>query len=85
MDRSAISAADAVELTTVSFRRATGTTVTHREQGLERVPFGRRWTVIVEALGGDRRTDPLRDHLGDVDDPFALVDSCFHVIAHPHG
>jgi hypothetical protein len=83
-DRSAISAANAIDLSTVSLRRAARTTVSHGEQGLERVTFGWRRAVIVEALGGDRRTDPLRDHLGDVDDPLALVDACFDVVAHLH-
>ena len=47
--------------------------------------FGWRWAVIVVALGGDGGTDALGDDVGDVDDSFALVDPCFHVIAHLHG
>ena len=82
---SAATTANAVDLATVSFRRTAGTAVTHGEQRLERVPFGWGRAVVVEALGGDRSTDPLRDHVGDVDDPLALVDARFDVIAHLHG
>ena len=79
---STVLAAEAVDLTAVSFGRAAGTAVTHGEQGPERVPFGWGRAAIVEALGGDRGTDPLRDHLGDVDDPLALIDASLDVVAH---
>ena len=78
------SAANAVDLATVSFRRSAGAAIAHGEQGLKLVALGRRWTAIVETLNGDRGTNPLGDHPGDVDDPLALVDARFDVIADPH-
>ena len=84
MNRSAVPAAYAVDLTALTLGRAAGTAVTHGEQRPERISFGWGWAVIVEALGGDRCTDPLGDHLGDVDDPLALIDACLDVIAHLH-
>ena len=84
-DRSTIAAAHPVDLSTVSFRRAPGTAVTHGERELERV-VAFRWgrAPIVEALGGERGINSLGDEFGHVDDPLALVDTCFHVITHSH-
>ena len=77
--------AHAVDLAPVSFRRATGTPVTHGDRGIERVVL-LRWgrAVIDEALSGSCGINSLRDELGDVEDPLALVDACFHVITHSH-
>jgi hypothetical protein len=84
-DPSAVAAAHAVDLTAVSFCRAAGTAVTHGERGLEGVvSFGWGRAAIVKALCGDCGANSLRDELGDVDDPLALVDACFHVITHSH-
>jgi hypothetical protein len=84
-DRSAAAAAHAVDLAAVSFRRAAGTAVTHGKRGLEGVvSFGWGRAVIVKALGSECGIDSLRDEFGDVDDPLALVDACFHVIARSH-
>ena len=75
----------AVDLAAVSFRRATGTAVPHGDRWLEGVvSFRRGRAQIDEALCGDRATNSFRDEFGDVDDPLALVDACFHVITHPH-
>ena len=77
--------AEAVDLTAISFRRAAGTAVTHGERGLECVvSFGWGRAAIVKALGGGCGFNSLRDEFGDVDDPLALVDACFHVITHSH-
>ncbi len=75
--------AHAVDLAAVSFRRATGTAVTHGDRGLKRVVLF-RWgrAVIDKALGGGWGIDSLRDEFGDVEDPLALVDACVHVITH---
>ncbi len=75
--------AHAVDLAAVSFRWATSTAVTHGERGLERVVLF-RWgqAVVDKALGGGCGINSLRDEFGDVEDPLALVDACFHVITH---
>jgi hypothetical protein len=78
------SPANAVDLTAVSLRRAAGTAVPDGEHGSVRIRFGRGRAVIVEALDGDRRPDPLGDDPRDVDDPLALVDPCFHVVTDSH-
>jgi hypothetical protein len=72
----------AVDLPAVALRRAAGSAVTDGEQRAKRVLV--RWwrTAIVKAVDGDHSTHPLRDQLGHVDDPLALVDACLHVIAH---
>ena len=83
--QSAASATHAVDPTAISFRRAAGAAVTHGERGLECVvSFGWEWAVIVKALGGGCGVNSLRDQFGDVDDPLALVDTCFHVVTHSH-
>ena len=83
--RSVATAAHAVDLTTVSLRRAPGTAVTHGDRGLEDVvTVGWRRAVILEALGGGRGSDSLRDEFGHVDDPLALVDTRFDMITHSH-
>jgi hypothetical protein len=83
--RSAAAAAHAVDPAAVSFRRAAGTAVTHGERGLECVvSLGWGRAAIVKALGGGCGVNSLRDEFGDVDDPLALVDACFHVITHSH-
>jgi hypothetical protein len=84
-DRSAAAAAHAVDLAAVSFRRAAGSAVTHGERLLEGVvSFGWGRAAIVKALGGGSGINSLRDQFGDVDDPHALVDACFHVITYSH-
>jgi hypothetical protein len=78
-------AAHAVDLAAVSFRRAAGTAITHGERRLEGVvSFGWGRAAIIKALGGGCGIYSLRDEFGDVDDPLALVDACFHVITHNH-
>ena len=82
--RSPATAAHPVDLTTVSFRRAAGTSITHCN-GLERVvAFGWRRAVILEALGRGCGIDSLRDEFGDIDDPLALVDARFDMITRSH-
>ena len=83
-DRSAAAATHAVDPTAVSFRWAAGTAVTHGERGLEAVvSFGWGRAAIIEAFGGGCGINSLRNECGDVDDPLALVEACFHVITHP--
>ena len=82
-NRSAGSASKPIDLAAVALCRAASATVTHGEQRAKRVVLRWRRTVILKALAGDCRTDPLRDQHGDVDDPLALVDARLHVVAHP--
>jgi hypothetical protein len=81
---SVASAAHAVDLTTIAFRRATGAAITHGDRWLEQVAIGRRRTVILETLGRGRGIDSFRDEPGDVDDSLALVDADFDMIADSH-
>ena len=71
-----------IDLAAVALGRAARPTVTYGEQRAKRVLLRWRRTVIVKALAGDRSTDALRDHRGDIDDPLALVDACLDVVAH---
>jgi hypothetical protein len=84
-DRSAVSAAHAVDLTSVALRRTTGATVTCAEQRLEAgLSFGRWWTAILEALDRERGTNSFRDEFGDVENPLALIDASLDEITQPH-
>ena len=81
-NRSSGAASKPVGLAAVALGRAPGPRVALGEQRAKRVLLRWRRTVIVKALAGDRSTDALRDHRGDIDDPLALVDACLDVVAH---
>jgi hypothetical protein len=84
-DRSAVAAAHSVDLAAVSFGRPASAAVTNGERRLEDVvSFGWGRAVIVKAPGGGCGIHSLRNECRDVDDPHALVDAGFHVIAHSH-
>jgi len=75
--------AELVELAPIPLRRPAGAGIS--EERLEKCfALRRRWAVVDEAIGSDRRTDSLFDDPGDLDIALESVDTCCDAISDPH-